>query len=101
MTQSLKRSKRSANIGSLAVIKILNAFNDMDRLNAMRLTNVFSQCIQHRCELGLSCARKRQGRKRIAGIVSPKNAQCIYGYQALNLQLFVNLVFLGFEAQWL
>ena len=85
--QAGQRGHGGAHVGALAVVKKFDAFNDRDRLHAVRLAAVFAQAVQHRSQRAISQRDQGQGRQCVGGVVAAADAQRVGWHQALNQNL--------------
>ena len=95
----LQGGDRCADIGALAIVEIFDVAYDADRLHAVRLATVLTQSVQHGCQRATRCRCQRQRSKRVNGVVSATNAQCLGRYQTLDVQVFGLLPFANFVSR--
>ena len=84
--QTGQRGGGGADVGAFAVVKVFDAVEQRDQLDAVRLAPVLAQAVQHRRERAASGGGQRKRRQRVGGVVAAPDAQRFERHQALDVQ---------------
>ena len=85
-TQAVERGHGRADVGALAVIESVDAGHRGHVLDAVGLSGVLPQPMQHGCERAVDGRGERQRRERVRGVVATANAQRVGRHEVLQSQ---------------